>query len=73
LVLLIQATPLSSSSTKDKGTAVIISVPFLENLLPKAVVEHFHYARQCSIIQARTSSLRAIATLALGGPRRPQR
>jgi hypothetical protein len=50
-----------------------ISVSFLENLLPKAVVEHFHYARQCSIIQARTSSLRAIATLALGRPRRPQR
>lgn len=59
-------------SLNFQGTAVIISVPFLENLLPKAV-EHFHYARQCSIIQARTISLRAIATLALGRPRRPQR
>jgi len=49
LVPLIQATPSSSSSTKDKATAVIISVSFLENLLPKVVVAHFHCARQSSL------------------------
>jgi len=47
----------------DYNTVGLISVPFLENLLPKAVVEHFHYARQCSIIQARSRATSSLCRL----------